>query len=136
MSVAVGLPVEYDVVGHNYGIRPELVWAPGGRPIHGLRVAFGVLPSQENLFLPGSVGWRARTGPEVRGHLLAGAGAEVQTFVFTDRAPDARPSLYLELGGGWSASDRVDLGALVVPELAPFGVPGIGLGLRLAAWVR
>lgn len=134
-AVTVGLPVEYDVVGHNYGIRPEVVWTPGDRAIHGLRGAIGVLPSRESWFFPVSVGWRARTGPEKPVHLLFGAGIEAQTFVFGDAPPEARPSLYLEVGGTRSLGDQVDVGLMVVPELAPIGVPGIGLGLRAGIWL-
>jgi hypothetical protein len=128
-----GLPLEYDVIGDNYGVRPEVV---AGGPVHGLRAAIGALPSRENLFVPVSVGWRARTGPDARGHALFGAGGDVQSFWFSDAPPHARFAYHGELGGSWSASDRVDLGALLVPELAIYGVPGIGLGVRVAAWLR
>jgi hypothetical protein len=128
----VGIAAEYDVVGHNYGVRGEVVLGGG---VHGLRLALGVLPSRENLFLPVSAGWRARTGPDATVHARFGAGLEAQTFLFSDRPPRLRSSFYGELGAAWSVSDGVDVGALVVPELAPFGIPGFGLGLRAGAWL-
>ena len=136
-AFSAGAALEYDLVGDNFGLRLEGLWHPGSRGRNSLRAAVGVLPGPEYLFVPFSLGWRLRTGPDAPHlHALFGAGAEAQLFVISDHAPVARPMFYGELGAAWSLGPHLDVGALVVPELTLINVPGIGLGFRGCVWWR
>lgn len=130
-----GAAAEYDIVGQNVGVRLDGLWLPGTRRVNGARVGLGILPGPEYFYLPVSLGWRARTGPNAPHlHALFGAGAQAELFFITDHPMVARQTFYGELGGAWSVKDHVDVGLMVVPELTVFGVPGIGLGVRLGVW--
>lgn len=132
-SLTVGAPVEYDLIGSNLGLRPELLWRPIAEDSAlNLRAAVGLLPGPEYLYLPASLGVRGEWGRRAdwRVRPSAGLGVEAQNFVVTDHSPISRVGFYAELGAVWVIGQSV-VGLQVAPELSLFNRPGGGMSLRL-----
>lgn len=129
--LVLGLPAEVDLVGPAAGLRPEVLVGLDRAGVAHLRGAVGILPGLEYLYLPASLGWRARMRPARRVHPQLGLGGEVQSFWVADAPPVFRGAAYLELGLSVDVDERWALAGAIVPEVAVTGVPGPGLGLRL-----
>ena len=125
-----GLPAEFDLLGRNIGVRPELLVGLDDRDAHHLRVALGLLPGRQYLFVPLSAGWRWIGRPTRDWHPVTGFGAEAQSFWILDGAPVIRSAFYADLGAAWTLNPGLELSATASPELTVFGVPGVGLSLR------
>ncbi len=129
-GLSVGIPLEVDLVGRAWGVRPDLSYALNDRQTQHLRVALGLLPGRQYFFVPLSVGWRWTGRPERDWHPIGGAGVEAQSFWIHDGAPTVRSAFYADLGVARTVSTSLDVAVTTSPELTVFGVPGIGLSLR------
>lgn len=132
-GLTLGVPVEYDVLGQNIGVRPEILWRPQDpEGALNLRAAVGLLPGPEYLYLPVSGGarWDIGRAKDWPVRPLVGLGAEAQTFVISDHAPVFRVGFYLEAGAAWVMGDNA-FGLAVAPDLSLFNRPGAGVSARL-----
>jgi hypothetical protein len=131
----VGGAAEVDLVGPlGVGPRVEVTGrlspGDGGQRVIG---ALGAIPTAEYVYLPLTVGWRSTGRTDRTWAPVVGAGMQLQTFVLSDAPVRARHAWYGEAGARVSASDQLSLSAVVSPELTTFGVPGIGLAVRIGA---
>lgn len=132
-GLTLGLPLEYDVLGKNVGVRPEILWRPlDPDGALNLRAAVGLLPGPEYLYLPisGGARWEFGRPQDWRLRPALGLGAEAQTFVISDHAPVFRVGFYVEAGASWVVGDNA-FGLAVAPDLSIFNRPGAGLSTRL-----
>lgn len=134
-SGTLGGAVEVDLVGPlGVGPRLEGTWrlspGDGGQRLFG---AVAVVGTSEFVFVPISAGWRSTGRVDRRVAPVVGAGMQAQCFAFTDHPLVARHAWYAEAGARLRAREGLDLALVVAPELITFGVPGIGLAVRLGA---
>lgn len=134
--LTVGVPLEYNVLGQNIGLRPELL-VGGPQGTHNLRVAAGVLPGPEYLYLPANLGYRLIVGRRAGWPVLpaVGGGVETQVFVLGDAPAVRRVAYTVELGASWQINPHWALGAQAAGELSLYRVPGFGVSVRaLLSW--
>jgi hypothetical protein len=128
----VAMPIEAHVIGFAAGPHPELMWRPFARDgVTHLVVGVGVQPGNEYLFVPVDVGVRWRFAPAWFFQPWLGVGVQGQTFFVVDGGPFFRPVVTTEAGLAVAIDDVAAVGVGVTPSLAPLGVPGPGLAVRL-----
>lgn len=133
----LGAPVEWDLVGLAYGVRPEVLWRFGGEGARSrLRVAAGVLAGREYVYVPLAIGYRAIFRQDRDLRPLVGAGLEAQWFIISDASPVHRLGVpYLEGGAELAITDRLTLGGLAAFDVSLFSEPGFSLVMRFfATW--
>lgn len=136
-GLSLGVPLEYDVIGGNIGVRPELLWRPTAPDSAlNLRAAVGLLPGPEYFYLPISAGARFVPGRKKAWPVrpVLGAGVEAENFLTTDHAPVFRVGFFAELGAEYIVGAN-SFGLMAAPELSIFNRPGAGLSTRLT-WTR
>jgi hypothetical protein len=128
----VAMPIEAHVIGFAAGPHPELMWRPFARDgVTHLVVSVGVQPGNEYLFVPVDVGVRWRFAPAWFFQPWLGVGVQGQTMFVSDGGPFFRPAVTTEVGVAVAIDDVAAVGVGVTPSLAPLGVPGPGLAVRL-----
>lgn len=132
----IALPAEVTVVGLTYGVRPEVLYRPGGpASASRLRLAVGVLDGPDQLFVPLSLGYRAVFRGRQRVQPAVGAGVELQHRLVSDYPAVRQYGAYVEGGVGFAATPRLALGLMVAIDVMLYGGPGAGLGPRVfASW--
>lgn len=126
-----GVPVEVTLVGLTGGLRPEVLFRPGGlATVSRIRIAVGFFGGPEQFFLPVSLGYRAvfRQGQVVQP--LVGVGLELQHRFVSDLTPVRAFGGYLEGGVGFEVARGWSVGVLLAVDVMVVGMPGFGLGPR------
>jgi hypothetical protein len=129
---SLGVPAEVNIIGLAYGVRPEVLYRPfstdGGTH---LRLAVGVLPGPEFVYVPLNVGWRQifRRAHRLQPHV--GAGFEEEILIITEADNVHRRLIYLETGLEWRFMPQGLIGLQMAPSLSVFARPGLILPVRL-----
>jgi len=135
--VELNVAAEVTLVGLTAGVRPELLFRPGGDgTVSSLRLAVGVLAGPDQLFVPLSFGYRAQFRQAAVVQPLVGLGVELQHRFVRDFAPVRQLGGYLELGLGFAATRHVGVQVIAGADLMVLGGPGFGFGPRLGVGWR
>lgn len=127
----LGVPAEVTLVGLTAGLRPEVLFRPGGTGrVSRVRLAVGFFAGPEQFFLPVSLGYRAVFRQAKVVQPLVGAGLELQHRFVSDLAPVRAFGAYLEGGVGFEVAAGWSVGALLAVDVMVVGMPGFGFGPR------